>query len=61
MTEDALREIFEAHYPLPAGIKWDGDHFEADRAVIGSYTNATAWGLIWRGFKSCAKEFGYVG
>lgn len=60
MTTNQLRALFDAHYPLPHGVKWDGDHFEADRTVVGSFTNATTWAHLWRGFLTCAREFGHV-
>lgn len=51
MSIDDCRAEFEKAFPLPVGIRWDGDHFEADREVIGSYANATVWSHMWRGWR----------
>lgn len=53
MTPDEIRESFEARYPLPAGVHWDGDHYVADKNVPVSFRNAIEWSAMFRGWKAC--------
>ena len=61
MNEQQIRETFEAHYPLPNGVWWMGEHYTGTKDVIGSFRNASEWDAMWRGFMAAAKEFGHVG
>lgn len=49
---DQLRESFERLFPLPDGVTWDGDHYLGRYEVVGSFTNATVWSHLWRGYKA---------
>jgi hypothetical protein len=61
MPPDELRAIFEAHFPVPVGVYWDGDHFAGHRDHIASFRNASEWDAMYRGFRAAAKEFGHAG
>lgn len=60
ISKDQLRKTFEAHMPLPLGVKWDGDHYLGTKEVIGSFRNATSWDDMYRGYLIAVKEFGYA-
>lgn len=49
--KDQIRAEFEQEFPLPNGVTFDGDHYVADPAVMGSLSNATIWSHMYRGWK----------
>lgn len=49
--KDQIRAEFEQEFPLPNGVTFDGDHYVADPAVMGSFQNATIWSHMYRGWK----------
>jgi hypothetical protein len=48
---DKTRSEFELAFPLPGGVSFDGDHYVADKAVIGAFSNATIWSHMYRGWR----------
>lgn len=51
--KDQIRAEFEQEFPLPNGVTFDGDHYVADPAVMGSFSNATIWSHMYRGWSRC--------
>ena len=47
---DQIRTKFETRNPLPDGVHWDGDHYNGNRSVIGSFSNASIWNDMLRGY-----------
>lgn len=60
MTTEELRITFEAHFKLPFGVHWEGDHYTGSQDTAGSYRNASEWNSMFRGFRAAAKEFGHA-
>ena len=55
MKYDHLRQLFERTNPLPAGVHYDGHHYNGCRHVAGSFSNAAIWNHLWTGWKQCAE------
>lgn len=49
--KDQIRTEFEAAFPLPEGVTFDGDHYVPDASVLGAYSNATIWSHMYRGWR----------
>lgn len=52
MTVTECRFLFEKEFPPPDGVNWDGDHYTGTQSVQGSFSNATIWAHMWRGFRT---------